>query len=401
MKHFIPFIIVSFFVSHPLHADVFTIKDGGRIEGKILNPGETVAQIQTASGVVFAVDSKLIEETKTKQENRLYYSQTVPLESDTVENHIRIALWCTENRLGDLAQIHWDRVLELDPDNLEIRKKLGYFKDKTTGEWTTTEQQMAARGLVKSGAHYLLPQEIKIKEIVQTQQNAEQEWKKSINRMSSSLGNSAARNALQKIDDPAATKPLLDALKKEKNAANRILYIRALSNIGTSVAIREIAGIYMGENNEGVRGACLDEIKKHPDLIPTAGQVFGGYLTSRNADRTSRIDPGTINSAAYAIGIIGDRNQIGNLVGALVTQHKETITEGGTNRYDTAFSRTGSGSGLSMGTKTTVVINDSQNESVLESLKVLTRVNFRYNVDAWREWMQQKQKPVPFKLRRD
>ena len=401
MKLFITFIIVSFFVSLPLYADVFMIKDGGRIEGKLLNPGETVAQIQTVSGVVFSVDSKLIEEMKTEHENQLYYSQTVPLQSDTVENHIQIAQWCTENRLGDLAKVHWDRVLELDPDNAEVRKKLGYFKNKTTGEWTTTEQQMAAKGMVLDKGTYRLPQEVRINEITQTRQKEEQDWKKTINRISSSLGNPTARSDLQKINDPAATKPLLDALKKEKNAANRILYIRALSNIGTQVAIREIAVIYMGENNEGVSGACLDEIKKHPEFVPIAGQVFGGYLTSRDSDGNSRIDPRTINTAAYAIGQIGDRNQIGNLVGALVTRHKETITEGGTDRYDTTVNRTGSGAGLTMGTRTRVIINENQNESVLESLKTLTRANFRYNADDWRAWIQQKQKPVSFKLRRD
>lgn len=389
-----------------LFAETFFIHGGGTIEGKILVPGERPIRIETSDGIILSIDPQLIEE-KVRDEgiNRKLYNQSAPLLPDTVENHLKIADWCKERFLKDLEAIHLERILEFEPDHAEARRRLGYFRDKKSGEWTTTEELQSAKGYVHYKGTWRPPQEVWILEQTEQQKGERKDWKREIRQLRSAVGNtptnssSPARRKLEQLADPGAVPAIIDALKKEKDPDMRLIYVRALSNIGTQDAVREIAYMVMYDPLETVQDICLDQIKRHSDAVPLAGAYFSTFLLNTASDGTAYNDPATINKAAYAIGEIKDRSSIGNLIRALTTKHKETITIGSGDQTNVGFGGTG-GTGFGQGQSKREIIHTNNNADVLNALRRLTGKDFQYDKAAWNRWFMEKRKPVPFNARR-
>jgi len=383
----------------PLFADTFFIEGGGAVEGRLLNPGERIRQIETVDGIVLSLDTRQIRETdKGDSENLAHYKRTVPFMPDTVETHLEIAAWCREKFLKEQEKEHLHRVLELDPNHLDTRRRLGYFRD-ATGQWTTTEEVKSAKGYVFSSGKWSMPQEVWIHEQTKQRKEVSSDWKKDLQKIRSSLGDPAIRRKVEGITDPAAVKPLDDLLKKESDPKIRMILIRALSSIGTPEAVRDIAYYAMNDPVEDVRQICLDHIKRHPDMIPQAGAYFSTFLNNQNSDGTFVNPPDKINQAASAIRTIGDTGQIGNLITALVSQHKETIVIGPGERTNVGFGG-GGGTGFSQGQSKQEIIKPSQNPEVLEALRRLSGENFGYDQAAWRRWHTEKRQVREIDLRR-
>jgi len=386
----------SFFI----FADTFSIEGGGAVEGRLLNPGERIRQIETPSGVILSLDFGQIRETgKDDNESLAHYKRTVPFLPDTVESHLEIAAWCREKYLKEQENVHLNRVLDLDPDHAETRKRLGYFRD-AGGQWTTTEEVKSANGYVRDKGSWRMPQEIWINKQVQQRDEVNKDWKQDIKKIRSSLDNPAIRRKLEGITDPAAVKPINDLLKKENVPEIRMVLIRALSSIGTPEAVGEIAHYAMNDPVEDVRRICLDQIKQHPNRIPQAGAYFSRFLNNQNSDETFVNPPDKINQAAAAIRLIGDTSSgsIGSLITALVSQHKETI-EIGSERTNVSMGG-GGGTGFSQGVSKQDIIKPSQNAEVLLALRRLTGVDFGYDKAAWKRWLMEKRQVSPIDLRR-
>ncbi len=382
----------------PLYADTFAINGGGTVEGRLLDPNKRPYQLETAKGIVLGVDPQIVgERIRETQNARAAYRDFAPLESDTVENHFKIAEWCTEHYLSDLAKLHYNRILELDPENAPARGKLGYIKDKTTGEWTTGEQKMESRGYVQYKGRWRLPQEIWVEEQRGSRKKSEFQWKQDLKKILSVSDPEKGKRAFLEIRDPAAVGPILDLLNQEKSPDTCILYIRALSQIGTGGALKEIAQRFMTESHEEVARECLEQIRRHPESIPTAGAIFGGYLRV-SSDGVAKFDADTISRAARGIGEIGDRGAVPALIEALITRHKE-VQVIGSEKTSASFNSSG-GTTFGQGQTAVTSFRDSENEEVLNALKKLTGANFRYDRDAWRGWLRESQKPPTFSTRR-
>jgi len=372
-------------------AETFSIENGGTIEGRLLKPGERIRQIETAGGIILSLDARRIRETpKNDNENLAHYMRTVPFMSDTVETHWEIAKWCREYSLKEQEQEHLKRILELDPDNDDARKQLGYFREAKMGQWTTTEEVQSAKGYVPYKGSWRMPQEIWIYEQIAKNKEVHNDWKQDLKQVRESLNNPMIRKKLEEIRDPAAIEPLCELLKKENVPQARMILIRALASIGGSAAVRIIADYVMHDPNEDVRGTCLDQIKRHPEMIPQAGAYFSTFLLNPN--------PNVINQAADAIRTIGDTGSVGNLIGALVSQHKETIVVGSA-RSNVGFNNSG-GTGLTQGQSTQDVVKSNKNSEVLAALRQLTGVDFGYDQAAWTRWYKEKRQIGDFDARR-
>ena len=57
---------------------------------------------------------------------------------DTIEGHLDVARWCIAKKLEDQAHAHLTRVLELDPNQAEARRLLGYRLDR--GSWLSDQE---------------------------------------------------------------------------------------------------------------------------------------------------------------------------------------------------------------------------------------------------------------------
>jgi hypothetical protein len=378
-------------------ADEYLLKEGGKISGELLNLEEVprkTYQIRADNGLEIGIASKYIERSaKGERKTILEYNAFAPFEENTIENHLKIADWCSKHQLPELARQHWSRILEQDPEHKSARSVLGYIKSDD-GSWRTQRELLSSRGLIQHNGSWKTQQQIDVEKMLEKRKQAEINWEKKINALRTVLPNNAkAKSEILAITDPLATTALWNALSGEHNEDTRILLLKALSNIGTSSALHNIARWSMNTHeNAEVRRTCFDEIRKHS----AAKQALVGFYASF---LNSSYDVPTINAAALALGEMGGRSAIPQLIDALITVHTETKT---INAPSPAFGSFGNTSGTQFGwgtTKRTDVLN-SQNQEVLNALIKLTGVNFQYNKNLWRAWLIESRRTTSFNARR-
>jgi hypothetical protein len=83
---------------------------------------------------------------------REYYSRRGQVKDDDLEGMLKLADWCVEQGLRDLAEREWERILRSNPDHALAREKLGYVRDGdkwVEGESRELRQRysLALRGL--------------------------------------------------------------------------------------------------------------------------------------------------------------------------------------------------------------------------------------------------------------
>ncbi|MDR3197218.1 MAG: hypothetical protein LBU34_05045 [Planctomycetaceae bacterium] len=396
--HFFFCFCFLFFTELPLAgADEYLLKEGGKIKGELLNIEEVprkTYRILADKGAEVGIASKYIERpSKGERDTILEYNAFAPFEEDTVENHLKIADWCSKHQLPELARQHWNRILEHDPEHKSARSVLGYIKGED-GSWITQRELLGSRGLVKHNGSWKTQQQIDIERILEKRKQAETNWEKKITAWRTALPNHAkAKSEILAVTDSPATTALWNALSVEENDDTRILLLKALSNIGTSPALHNIARWSMNtrENTE-VRLACFDEIRKHPAAKQALVGFYASFLNSQH-------DIATINAAAFGLGEIGGRSAIPQLIDALITVHTETKI---INAPAPAFGSFGNTSGtqFAWGTLKKNEVHSSQNQEVLTALIKLSGVNFQYNKNAWRAWLIESRRTASFNARR-
>ena len=68
-----------------------------------------------------------------------------------------LGYWCEQNRLSDLAKVHYEQALASDPDLDLAHQKLGHTK--VEGTWLTRDDLSAAQGLVKYKGRWVTAEE--------------------------------------------------------------------------------------------------------------------------------------------------------------------------------------------------------------------------------------------------
>lgn len=133
-------------------SDVLELTNGVTISGTVLNPKEMPRktwQIQMAEGVTVELPHRttVVRQAFPPPALEQYYAKA-PFLPESVETHLKLAEVCMSQSLVPLGNLHYQRVLEIDPDNPAARQVLGYAK--IDGEWKTRDDFMLQRGYVKN-----------------------------------------------------------------------------------------------------------------------------------------------------------------------------------------------------------------------------------------------------------
>ncbi len=378
-----------------LRGDVFILREGGKIEGEFLNPNETPREtyrIKTDRGMEITIDKKFIgPRRKTEEQEALTeYNAFAPFREDTIENHLEIAQWCSDQKLRKLSQRHLLQVLELDPDHAKARQLLRYER-ASDGSWTSREETLASRGFIRTAAGNRTQQQIDVEQIFQRRKEKELAWERKITALCNALpGDPKAREEILAISDPTAVPALAAALPKSGSEVTRGLIIRTFSNIASRDAVMEIARWSLNTKEiEEVRRTCMDEIKKHPSALPL---LTGFYIGQLHPDRPVT----TINAAAFALAELDIKTAVPDLVKVLVTHHSETRT---VQAGGPSFDRSGN-AGLGWGQRQETRHWDSANQGVLSALIRLTGQNFHFDQNAWMNWLLKARQTKSFNGRR-
>jgi hypothetical protein len=375
----------------PAAAEVFVLSGGGRIEGELLNPDEKPRQtyvVKLASGGQMTLQAGQVQQVVSVRPDVAEYEKVRPNYPDTVEGQWNLAQWCRDHKLPAQRTTHLRRVIELDPDHVEARRLLGY--NKIEGQWMTQDEWMIKQGYVKYKNKWMLPQEVEIEEQKEKQKLAETEWYHKIKTWRAWLGtdrNNLARKNLAGIDDPRAIRALLDKLGQDHadkkgwdpNQEARLLYLEALGHIHTPEAASVLAVCSIEDDDREVRLSALDQLEtlKSPEIVK--------YYVGKLRDK----DNGTIQRAAVALGRMKDPSSIGPLINALITEHKQKVSNAPPGQMTTTFptGNTKGGIGMGMGGGgPKVILYYVHNQSVLDALTTITGQNFSFDQRAWKTW---------------
>ncbi|MBM4043877.1 MAG: hypothetical protein FJ279_02075 [Planctomycetes bacterium] len=143
-----------------LLADVIELKDGGKVNAKIVKRGGLQLTVET-DGIQLLVPEDIVKTVNGEKLPPDYagiYEQKRQSAGRDAEEHYRLALWCRQHKLEDEAKAELLQVVKLDPKHEDARDLLGHAFYKNA--WHTPEQ-LKAKGLVQYQGQWLTPDEAK------------------------------------------------------------------------------------------------------------------------------------------------------------------------------------------------------------------------------------------------
>ncbi len=399
-RHFLRWLILVLVLSagFACQAEVFVLANGGRISGELLNRQENPRKqyvVKVAGEGQITLAASQVEQVLKRRSEEEEYEKIRPAYPDTVEGQWALAEWCRQKRLPLERETHLKRIIELDPNQIDARRALGYVQ--IDGQWITQDELMIERGYKLYKSHWMLPQAIELLESKAKMESARQEWFQNIKRWRGWLGtdrDGQARENFGNIADPMAVKALLLGLRDDGSVPARLIYVESLAKINSPEAAMGLAVAAIEDPVPEVRQTCLDRLQseKRPDVV--------SYFVSKLRAK----DNPTVNLAGVALGRMKDPSAVGPLIDALVTTHKFKIPKpGGEGSMSTTFSKGpgGSGGGMSMGGGPTIISKQFANQAVLDALAAITGVNFAFDQPAWRRWFAAQKKIETIDARRD
>lgn len=181
---------------------------------------------------------------------RVEYRRRRLLEDRAAPNHRHLARWCAEQGLTEEAHLHWAKILQLGEDK-EAHTALGLTAHE--GQLLTREQYAQQQ------------QQRKTRWLANTAWTATvRGWRDDLLRGSRAEA-AAARDALGRLSDPAAIRPLAGAfldLRKPNLLAR--LFVETVGRIDGPLATRALLSVANWHASPGIREAAVAQLKLRP-----------------------------------------------------------------------------------------------------------------------------------------
>ena len=263
LRYLVPITSILFTAipSSPFLADTIRLLGGGLFRGQVLEEESTSKTIvlQRGKGKIKIPRGKIqaVIHDKTPLEA---YVDVKKRYANTIEDQFKLAMWCDQNKLMQQRREHLLVVIELDPDHVLAREKLGY--EKHDGEWLTRHELKEANGLTRYRGRYVTPQEKETLEEKQRQKLAKRQWYKKIRTWKDWLTSDdttrthQAKQKLRGIQDPLAVEPLVRQFKKEKSDSIRVLLCEILGGVPGEQATQALVMRAIAEPSSSARWPC-------------------------------------------------------------------------------------------------------------------------------------------------
>jgi hypothetical protein len=390
--------ILHFAIAPAVRADVFELKNGGRVEGNLVSTADQDKSkyvIELTAGGRVTLPRSQVARIDTTSASEAEYLKLARSSADTVDAHMQMYEWCRERKLTAHMKQHLARVLELDPSHEKARTLSGFKQEG--GEWKTREDIMASRGMVLYEGKYVTRQHVELLDRQKENKETQADWGQTIERLRRWLTGRQedrihqAHAELQAIRDPAAAEAVVGALKREKDAGLKRLWLEVLSHLDHKLAVDALVDRSLADPDEEVRYQSLEYLIKsgRPGLVAPYVRAL------KNRDNE------IVNRAGAALGQIGDRDAMGALIDALVTTHRIKISDANPDQIGAAFSPDSSAFSFGGGGPQ-VVPQEIRNPAVLNALVTLAGgASFDYDEAQWRRWLAAQTKQQAIDVRRD
>ncbi|MHC4915098.1 MAG: hypothetical protein ACYTGB_06365 [Planctomycetota bacterium] len=150
----------------PALADVVTLKDGSKREGRIVRQNDDEVVLEVALGSLKAElilkrsEIRSIEKGATANEKLLaeVERRRRRLRPNDAAGWLAYARWLDGvSGFSKEARAAFEKVIAVDPNNEAARRRLGYRK--VGGQWMTEEELMLAKGYVRHGGRWVSPEQ--------------------------------------------------------------------------------------------------------------------------------------------------------------------------------------------------------------------------------------------------
>lgn len=292
--------------------DVFHLKSGAVVEGKLLEKTEDHYRVRTLVGEV-DIAIKTVERIEKAASVFDEYAQRVATLEETAAAHTELAKWCGEQELRRERREHLLRALELDADYAPARRGLGHVR---IGDMWVDGRRVLERPETEDGEpEDEFENEQRILRAIRGQ------WRRRIGAIQRALLHSSierlradGREQILAIRDPHALLPLAEVLSRGR-VSDRLLLIETLSGFDEQEASVTLAIAALMDRSERVREAAVGELVQRGDPHAVA--------QLREALRSSHDD--VIKHAAYALGELKVGAAIPDLVQMLTTRRKKWV----------------------------------------------------------------------------
>lgn len=306
----------------PARADVIELRGGGQVQGKVVPDPKNKDRVQVL----------LFQGRHPLSFQKAQIVQVIPKASPlddyvvkrakaaaTAEAQYQLGYWCDQNRLRDMAKIHYEQALAFDPDFGPAHEKLGHTK--VEGSWMTRDDLSAAQGLVKYKGRWITAEEKSKREDAEKLNASQGSWIRRLRMLRQALISGApdrqreAETQLMAIRDPDAVVPLLRVFGQD-DAPRRTLLSLVLSSIAGPEATAGLVQRILDEPDGEVRSITFDYLKQRKDPKTTVRLI----KALGNPDVT------VINRAAWALGNLNAVDSVPHLVPVLITYEDRIVT---------------------------------------------------------------------------
>jgi hypothetical protein len=172
-------------------ADEVALTNGGKLVGKATRDGDDVV-VTTPHGEMRlkAADVAAITVGRTAWDD--YADKLKATDEKDAAAQVALGDWCKERALSTETQRHWKKALELDPDQPDARKRLGFVRYEE--RWLTVEDYYKARGFVKVGADWVPRDELRRRDAARAEREAFAQHEKTIKGCVSKMSSMKRKN---------------------------------------------------------------------------------------------------------------------------------------------------------------------------------------------------------------
>lgn len=380
----------------PAVADILHLANGGVVEGEILSRDEQGFKVRTPLGTV-ALPAGAVQRIEAAPSPFQEYDKRAAETADTPAAQLALAQWCEQAGLNAERLKHFQRAVELDPDNETARKALGQVR--VGGLWVDARTVVDRSPPKKAAAE---PDGERLAAAIQAQ------WLRRIRAIRDNLlespvpsHNAEGRNKLLAIEDPLAIAPLADELSRS-SVPGRLLLVECLSRFKEDEATLNLGVMALLDPDAGVRRRTLTQLIRRDD--PRIAAQFRQALASGNDVLVRR--------AAEGLGLLRAKPAVPDLIELLTVQRRKQVVvpvqrylgdwagayaNGGGVRVGGALVAYQPRVGVAVAGNFLNVDNELQwqdvtvfRTEVLEALKQITGENFGFDGAAWRRWYEEK-----------
>jgi hypothetical protein len=346
-----------------------------------------------------------------------------------------LGIWCEQQKLRDLASVHFEGAVKRDPTFGPAHLKLGHIEHD--GKWLTAAELKTAQGYTLYKGKWLTPEEKEQRDTEASATAEQQSWMRRLAILKQAIvGGSEARardaeTQLLAVHEVAAVSPVVRTFGVDEDPALRKLGARVLASIPGPESSAALVGRLLAEPNDEVRQLLMDTIarSKEPNIVPKLVQG----LQSPSMP--------VINRAAWGLGNLNAVSTVPKLIPALLFTEYQLVWEqppGSTGPgYGSVMPAPGyqpnyaAGGGQSIPVLTGPVVGPGvvayggtsipayalpsstfsagavkqpepkyvpvlrRNVEVWSALVKLTGKDFGYDISTWRDWMSTSYRPEP------